>query len=283
MRNSGFRYTGRQLTYPKDILPALSGIAQVFSQGLEDEYKAGLWNEDLPRRLLWTVADYQPTPLLPKISAHDQSLESLLDFLSDRDRCLNPSWSWSSRPKHTNYEILRSGYYGYFFLEAASLEARTVVEGMNPLGLLSKGELLITSGVKRIDSTFVQKKVHKYGTLETCWHVFLNDVSLTLYFDCVINNEILDVHEISLVLLGSYGVPFPEEKYRSLSIAQLEKKRSSYHNTRETWGLIICPCLNTSQRDVWFRIGSFHCDGRADVNGWEAFAGDAVVKAIVII
>jgi hypothetical protein len=73
-------YTGRQLTYPKDTLPALSGIAQVFSQGLGDEYKAGLWDGDLSRQLLWTVADSQPVPLLPRVSEHDESLESLSIF-----------------------------------------------------------------------------------------------------------------------------------------------------------------------------------------------------------
>ena len=257
-------YTGRQLTYPTDSLPAISGVAQTFSQGLKDEYKAGLWSGDLPRQLLWDVdGDQKPDPSRPWSSEHVQSLRSLLDFLSDRRRCPSPSWSWSSRPINIRYFSIRLYSTAKMFLQLAhSLEARTAVEGKNPVGLVSHGELVITSEVKRLESRFTTKKVHKYGRLETFWDVFLDgdiDQRMDLDFDCVMSNADLDAREILLVVVGF--------------TTSLQK----------TWGLIICKHPDVPRRDVWCRIGRFSHKGPHGVDGWRQFAGDAVMKTVVIV
>jgi hypothetical protein len=46
-------YSQRGLTYPKDKLPALSGVAQKLADYLGDRYLAGLWREDLYRGMMW--------------------------------------------------------------------------------------------------------------------------------------------------------------------------------------------------------------------------------------
>ncbi|KAH8645875.1 heterokaryon incompatibility protein-domain-containing protein, partial [Tricladium varicosporioides] len=49
-------YTKRCLTYQKDILVAIIGIAKFFGARLQDKYIWGLWEKDLPRGLLWNTA-----------------------------------------------------------------------------------------------------------------------------------------------------------------------------------------------------------------------------------
>jgi hypothetical protein len=48
-----FEYSQRGFTYPKDKLPALSGVAQKLADYLGDQYLAGLWRDDLYRGMMW--------------------------------------------------------------------------------------------------------------------------------------------------------------------------------------------------------------------------------------
>ncbi|KAF2185337.1 HET-domain-containing protein, partial [Zopfia rhizophila CBS 207.26] len=49
------QYTTRRLTFEKDRLPALSGLARTIQEETGDEYLAGLWKRDLGEDLLWKV------------------------------------------------------------------------------------------------------------------------------------------------------------------------------------------------------------------------------------
>jgi hypothetical protein len=42
-----------QLTFKKDRLIAISGIAQSLQERYDDEYVAGLWKKDLRRQMSW--------------------------------------------------------------------------------------------------------------------------------------------------------------------------------------------------------------------------------------
>ncbi|KAI0376800.1 heterokaryon incompatibility protein-domain-containing protein [Hypomontagnella monticulosa] len=48
-------YSRTSLTFPKDKLIALSGLASLVQKSIKDEYLAGLWRGNLPNDLLWTV------------------------------------------------------------------------------------------------------------------------------------------------------------------------------------------------------------------------------------
>ncbi|KAH8810960.1 heterokaryon incompatibility protein-domain-containing protein [Xylogone sp. PMI_703] len=51
----------RNITIDSDILlPALSGLAKVIHQRINDRYMAGMWLCDLPRSLFWTTQPYLP-------------------------------------------------------------------------------------------------------------------------------------------------------------------------------------------------------------------------------
>lgn len=51
------QYSDRQLTYPNDKLPALSGLAQEIGRITNDRYLAGLWEGNLAQGLLWCSAE----------------------------------------------------------------------------------------------------------------------------------------------------------------------------------------------------------------------------------
>lgn len=73
-------YFPMELTYPRDRLPAISGIARWFMSRLgltPDSYVAGLWRETLPECLLWHF--FRPP-----------------DGGAVRDVEAAPSWSWAS-------------------------------------------------------------------------------------------------------------------------------------------------------------------------------------------
>lgn len=77
-------YTSRGITKLSDKLPALAGLAKRYAERYHGTYLAGLWAEDLPLALLWTLYD---NPTINK-----RSIES-------------PSWSWAS----VNDQIYFSG------------------------------------------------------------------------------------------------------------------------------------------------------------------------------
>lgn len=68
-------YTRRKITYEKDRLPALAGLASRCRQATGHTYLAGLWLEEMPRSLLWERADDAPP------NANEINM---------------PSWSWAS-------------------------------------------------------------------------------------------------------------------------------------------------------------------------------------------
>jgi hypothetical protein len=78
--------TRRQITYQKDRLPSLSGIAKKLQQCGFGEYLGGLWRYDLLVQLLWTIDDIHVSRRAPKPRA--------------------PSWSW--RPLSSLVSLLVS-------------------------------------------------------------------------------------------------------------------------------------------------------------------------------
>ena len=70
-------YTKRELTYALDKLPAISGVAEVWAQALDDSYLAGIWLSHLPGALLWRSAQPHRQP------------QQHAEYLA-------PTWSWAS-------------------------------------------------------------------------------------------------------------------------------------------------------------------------------------------
>jgi hypothetical protein len=70
-------YSKCQLTYTKDKLVAISGLARIIQQQTRDQYVAGMWRKDLELQLCW----YREHSSLPD--------QRVLPYRA-------PSWSWAS-------------------------------------------------------------------------------------------------------------------------------------------------------------------------------------------
>lgn len=103
-------YTSRKITYKKDRLPALAGLAARYSQTTGHRYLAGLWFEEMPRSLLWS---------------RQYHLYSTFQTISDDEESKNdvPSWSWASTDYRVYYtsEFLATSTAALSFLSAASV------------------------------------------------------------------------------------------------------------------------------------------------------------------
>jgi hypothetical protein len=69
-------YATRGITFDKDVFPAISGLAREVQRGIGQEYKAGLWAQDIHRGLIW----FAPRPCAKRRAAP----------------YIAPSWSWAS-------------------------------------------------------------------------------------------------------------------------------------------------------------------------------------------
>ncbi|EPE36412.1 hypothetical protein GLAREA_05750 [Glarea lozoyensis ATCC 20868] len=78
-------YTACKLTFPSDKVVALSAIAKVMANILDDEYVVGMWRRYLERELLWGLID--------KPMASDE------DIQTGSESYRSPSWSWMATNK----------------------------------------------------------------------------------------------------------------------------------------------------------------------------------------
>ena len=84
-------YSQKDITYPKDRLPALWSFAQRMEDqtsrnGTVDEYICGLWRSDIPRGLTFML--YQP---------------AAFEGVPDPATSVSPSWSWASHEGRLRY------------------------------------------------------------------------------------------------------------------------------------------------------------------------------------
>ena len=89
------KYSKTNITFPTDRLVALSGLAQIMSNALEDEYVAGLWKSILPSQLLWRVGQWTPSSIFDAGDEPDPALQNRANPSALRVH-LAPSWSWAS-------------------------------------------------------------------------------------------------------------------------------------------------------------------------------------------
>lgn len=90
-------YSRRRFSFPKDRLPALSGIVQHYQRATKDVPILGLWESSFPQDLLW-----MRIKILTKVIDHTPNLVNI------------PSWSWLSCP----YEVCFDLWNIYYIKEA---------------------------------------------------------------------------------------------------------------------------------------------------------------------
>jgi hypothetical protein len=121
-------YSDLSLTFPKDMLPALSGLAQMCMQMRPgDRYLAGLWYETLIEDLAWNSCYNLPTRPRPE------------GFRA-------PSWSWASITQTVMFsyanERLDRG------IHARVVRASTILAGSDPTGEVESGSIVLLALVE---------------------------------------------------------------------------------------------------------------------------------------
>lgn len=80
------KYSELEISFEKDRLPALSGLAKQFQERMKYRYLAGLWESDLCNELRWRIE-----------SLHDRSTPDSSGRRTARTvDYISPSWSWAS-------------------------------------------------------------------------------------------------------------------------------------------------------------------------------------------
>ncbi|CAD6443602.1 c3eb3a84-62c9-4c5b-af84-ae19b046cb71 [Sclerotinia trifoliorum] len=115
------KYTGAQLTYSKDKLVAIAGIAFAANEETGDEYLAGLWRTNLEEQLLWIVAG-----------------ENQKGRPASWEPYRAPSWSWASIDGQIYYGSSRI-YTGHTC--AHVLSSSLTYAGADPYVQVTKGTM----------------------------------------------------------------------------------------------------------------------------------------------
>lgn len=114
----------RKITEQADLLPALSGLAQVFQRQGAGTYLAGIWENDLPQGLLWSTREYSRTTRADPYRAPSWSWASIGD----------PIGRYDSGSGHTKFEARLECVY------ARIRDTRCVPDGEDPLGAVTKDQ-----------------------------------------------------------------------------------------------------------------------------------------------
>ena len=115
----------RNLTYSKDKLPALSGLARCISKTRPgDQYLAGVWKSEIPGNLLWGVEKDSTRPSTYRA----------------------PSWSWASVDGTLT---TTNGAYGSTNEYCKLLNASVTLSGLDKFGEVSDGMITLNGPLKQ--------------------------------------------------------------------------------------------------------------------------------------
>ena len=115
-------YGPKKLTRATDKLPAISGIASLYAEKIEEEYLAGLWRGQLIEGLVWQSLSFRR---VQKYRA--------------------PSWSWASGDG-----IPATGQLVDFTEMAEILDAKVTLKGANPFGEVTHGYIKMRAPMEQL-------------------------------------------------------------------------------------------------------------------------------------
>lgn len=130
-------YSYRELTYPEDKLPAISGMANKIGKKVNSDYLAGLWKENLIHDLFWETADSGVKPAEYRA----------------------PSWSWASLDGKISWpvrcDLLGRGECN---VHCTVLDAQTTLFGLDPYGAVKDGFIKVRGVVEEMNVILVARE-----------------------------------------------------------------------------------------------------------------------------
>ena len=128
-------YTRRHLTFAKDKLPALGGIALELHQQTGDEYMAGIWRSQLPLALMWNTRK-----AASRLLSNNRSVEYRA-----------PSWSWACIDGLIDFETSTSDLPLEPENTVKILNVNITTAGPNPFGEVVHGSINIEGRLKIVE------------------------------------------------------------------------------------------------------------------------------------
>ncbi|KIL87834.1 heterokaryon incompatibility protein [Fusarium avenaceum] len=138
-------YSSTELTFEKDTLPAISGLARFYAEHLKDHYLAGIWKSDLCISLFW----YAP----PEPYSERRTLHSLINTITSHRSYVAPSWSWASENRYFEF-----GTWGFqpdalkykATVECNIIDAQCILGQLDPFGIVQGGYITLSAKVLRL-------------------------------------------------------------------------------------------------------------------------------------
>jgi len=135
-------YMNLNITYPNDILPALSGCARIFSRLSGDQYLAGLWKSSISEDLVWYI-ERRGDSSKPEAS-NTGVIERRVDRFAPKPRPPSwtaPSWSWASVAlgQLVIFPSAADGRREKWYLRHLNWTGEVKPKGLNSFGELSPG------------------------------------------------------------------------------------------------------------------------------------------------
>ncbi|KAK3373415.1 heterokaryon incompatibility protein-domain-containing protein [Lasiosphaeria ovina] len=269
-------YSNCLLTFDKDRLPAISGVARFFAEATGDQYLAGMWRRDLWSSLFWT-----------KPGQEHNSLSTLLDSLKSPNKYLAPSWSWAR-------DMCYSAYAFGTFCPSSKLtrqpqplckilDAGCVVTGLNPFGEVESGFIVVSAKVSTLELDLVE--IGQQLFTHQMWQAHIDGVPVVEFgLDWTTSSKTVRQHELLLLLLGCCidnaagrcicggdSKPLPTEGGGSHPPDQEDSnvqeaadrdgdqyctKCSEPVETRTAYGLLLCQAR--ARASTFYRVGTFN-------------------------
>jgi len=245
-------YSGQELTFQKDTLPAISGLARLFAERLGDQYLAGVWRSDLFISLFW----YHPPP--PYLERRDFS--ALINTIPSRP-FIAPSWSWAAESSNTEFGTrgfhpTHSVYESK--LECNVIDAQCIVEGLDPFGIVKSGYIVLSAKVLRLQKgEFMFTPTPGWQNGHYDWYLDGETRVMQTFLDGHPGRNDPDIHRVLFLLLGScndYGM----EAFRKI------RKDGAPNGERCAYGLVLYPARGAN---TFYRVGLFNSQVRNHAPG----------------
>jgi len=158
-------YSAANLTFGKDKLPAISGIARLGHKETGDQYLAGLWRGRIEEQLCWRRRGSKPT-LRPTWRA--------------------PSWSWASVDGRVSWyptqeRVLETKY-------AHLLDASMIKYGHDPFGQVTSGVIRLACSTIAVGTLVRSEKSNEPESVEgiiTMIHIANSKHEFPIQIDCL--------------------------------------------------------------------------------------------------
>jgi hypothetical protein len=140
-------YSYRELTFPEDKLPAISGMASKTRKKVQSDYLGGLWRDHLMHDLFWHTVGIARRP----------------------EKYRAPSWSWASLDGKISWPTWGSCVKDKCQMYCTILEAQTVTVGLDPFGAVKDGSLKIFGAILEVERSWAGGNRKSYHPLRLCF------------------------------------------------------------------------------------------------------------------